>query len=64
MFDRDRADRRRCGGVSADTHLHVHATVAHLRLEPHIGGHLVEVQGPATINRDGHLGLELGGESR
>ena len=43
--------RRRCGGVAADAHVHVYATVAHLRLQPHVGGHLVEVQGPAAIDR-------------
>ena len=52
MFGCDRADRR-CGrGISADTHMKIHTPAARLRVEPHVSGDPVEMQGTATIDRD------------
>jgi len=62
MLGRDRADRLRDRGISAHTHVKVHASVACHRTQPHIGGNAVEVQGSATIDRDGNLGFKIGGE--
>ena len=62
MLGRDRADRLRGRCISAHAHVKVHASVACHRTQSHIGRNAVEVQGSATIDRDGNLGLEIGDE--